>query len=335
MKRVRFALLAVLLVAVMAGGAFSKELVLGHTGQPMVTFSKVAELFSSLVAKYSDGKLTVSVMGASALGNNREGIEQIQNGATDFWLISTGLLAPFSKAVSVYDLPYLFKSEEAALGFIRSPAAFEIVQPLEEKGIKALGYLLMGWRHIHSNIAVRKPADVKGIKIRTEPAPIRMAIFTSIGGNAIPMDFGEVFVSLQQGVIDAGENTMENIKSQGFNEVQKYITMDGHILDPMLLVISNVTWKKLSDEEKAVVNKAAAEACVWGQENALANNRKVYEAFKAAGAPEIIELTPAERAAFRDATKPVYDKFLYEVGEDNYKKVQDFQKSMPEGSPQS
>lgn len=332
MRKILFVLL---LIAAFATPAVSKELTLGHTGQPMVTFSKVADLFGELVGKYSDGKMTVSVMGASALGNNREGIEQVQSGVTDFWIISTGLLAPFSKAVSVYDLPYIFKSEEAALGFIRSPGAFEIVAPLEEKGIKALGYILMGWRHIHSNIPVRKPEDVKGIKIRTEPAPIRMAIFTSMGGNAIPMDFGEVFVSLQQGIIDAGENSMENIKSQGFNEVQKYITMDGHILDPMLLVISKATWDKLSDEERAVIQKAANEACVWGQDNVLESNKKVYEGFKAAGAPEIIELSPEERAAFREATKAVYDKYMSEVGEENYKKIQEFQKDMPEGAPRS
>ena len=106
---------------------------------------------------------------------------------TDFWIISTGLLAPFTTAVTIYDLPYLFKSEKAGMDFFNSPAAQEITKPIEEKGLKALGYFSMGWRHIHSNIAVHKPGDLKGVKIRTEPAPTRMAIFSSMGANPIPM----------------------------------------------------------------------------------------------------------------------------------------------------
>lgn len=315
--------------------AGAREFVLGHTGQPQITFSQVAQQFADKLKELSKGEMTVSVMGASALGNNREGIEQIQQGMTDFWVISTGLLAQFSNAVSVFDLPYLWKSEEAFIAFAHDPLAMEIVAPLEEKGIKALGYFPQGWRHIHSNVAVRKPEDVKGIKIRTEPAPIRMAIFKAMGANAIPMDFGEVFTSLQQGVIDAGENTIENIESQGFYTVNKYVTLDGHILDPMLLVISKITWDGLSDSEKKAVQEAADYACEWGQKKAFANGKAVIEKFKAAGKPEIIELSAEERTRFREATKSVYDQYVDTVGRDIYNRIVKFQEPFTEGRPES
>ena len=334
----KFAVLAVsvfVLCALLGGTASAREMVLGHTGQPSVTFAQAAQKFIEFLKTESNGALTLNVMGASALGNNREGIEQLQQGVTDFWIISTGLLAPFTKAVTLYDLPYLFKSEKAGVAFFNSPIAQEITKPLEEKGLKALGYFSMGWRHIHSNIAVRKPEDLKGVKIRTEPAPIRMSIFKAMGANPIPMDFGEVFTSLQQGVIDAGENSLENIQSQAFYTVQKYVTLDGHILDPMLLVISMKTWNGLTDAEKEQVQKAATATCKWDQENIGANSSKILETFKKEPKPEIIELTAEERAAFRKACQSVYDSYFKEFGKDLYDKVMEFQASYEAEAPKN
>lgn len=335
MKHFRVLWIVVALLFVFVPAVQAREFVMGHTGQPSVTFAQAGEKFAEFLAKHSDGKLTVKTMGASALGNNREGIEQIQQGVTDFWIISTGLLAQFTKAVSIYDLPYLFKSEKAALDFVNSDIAMEVVQPLDEKGIHPLGYFIMGWRHIHSNVPVRKPEDLKGVKIRTEPAPIRMGIFKALGASPIPMDFGEVFTSLQQGVIDAGENTLENIQSQGFHTVQKYIIIDGHIMDPMLLVMSKRTWNKLSDEEKAIVQKAADETCVWDQENVLVNNKKILDEFKATGSPEVIELTAEERQAFREASKSVFDEFKDSIDMGIYEKIMKFQEPYAEEAPNS
>lgn len=336
-KANRFGIFVLLVALVLTFPAVSvaKEFVLGHTGAPSVTFAQAGEKLAEMLDEYSGGKMKLQVIGAAGLGNNREGIEQIQQGVTDFWLISTGLLAPFTKAVTVFDVPYLFKSEKAALDFVNSDLAMEVVKPLEEKGIKPLGYFIMGWRHIHSNIAVRSPEDLKGIKIRTEPAPIRMAIFKSMGANAIPMDFGEVFTSLQQGVIDAGENTFENIKSQGFHTVQKYITTDGHILDPMIVVMSKKSWEKLTDEEKATLQKAVDEVCKWEQDNVLANNKAILEEFKAAGKPEVIELTAEQRKTFREASKSVLTEFKNDIDMAVYEKIMKFQESYEEEAPNS
>lgn len=327
------ATLALMVMFAFSGMAVAREFVLGHTGQPSVTFALAADKFAEFLDAHSNGDMKIKVMGASALGNNREGIEQLQQGVTDFWIISTGLLAQFTKAVTIYDLPYLFKSEAAGIAFFNSPIAESIVKPLEDKGLKSLGYFSMGWRHIHSNIAIRKPEDLAGVKIRTEPAPIRMAIFKAMGANPVPMDFGEVFTSLQQGVIDAGENSLENIQSQGFHTVQKYITLDGHILDPMLLVISLNTWNNLSDAEKETLQKAATEACKWDQENIGINSAKILSVFKTEPKPEIIELSPEEREAFRKASQSVYDNYFKDYGTELYNQVVEFQSSFEAESP--
>jgi tripartite ATP-independent transporter DctP family solute receptor len=340
MKRQMCKLITGLLLALFVAGshmavAEAKTLSLGHTGQEVNIFSQASVKFAEYVNEYSDGKIEVKVMGAGALGDNREGIEQLQLGVTDFWVISTGLLAPFTNAVALYDLPYLFKSAEAGIAFFNSDIAMEIIQPLENKGIKGLGYMTQGWRHIHSNKPVRSPEDLAGMKIRTMSTPIHIELFKALGANAIPMAFSEVFTSLQQGIIDGGENPFENIKAQGFDKVQKCITMDGHVLDPMVLVISLNTWNSLSDREKEVIQNAATEACKWDQEHVLAANRASMEEFKAAGSPEIIELTAEERRAFREASQPIYDAYLPEIGEDLYKKVVDFQKDFEEVPPQN
>ena len=332
-RRAVFAFTAIAVMA--ASSACARELVLGHTGQPSVTFSGVGIQFAEKLEEVSGGKLTVTVMGASALGSNREGIEQVQQGVTDFWIISTGLLAPFSNSVSIFDLPYLFKSEKAALAFMHSDVAKEITDPLQEKGIRSLGIFPFGWRHTHSNIELRKPEQLKGVKIRTEPAPIRMAIFNAMGASAIPMDFGEVFTSLQQGVIDAGEQPLENIKANAYDTIQKYITLDGHILDPMLLVMSKITWDGMSDEEKAWVTEAAEYAVKWGQDNVFGNGKKLLEEYKTNGKNVIIELTPEERDAFRKACQSVYDEFLDKVGRETYEKIMKLQEDFPAETPQS
>lgn len=317
------------------GSVLAREMVLGHTGQPSVTFAQAALKFAEYLKEESNGTLVLNLMGASALGNNREGIEQLQQGVTDFWIVSTGLLAPFTTAVTIYDLPYLFKSEKAGIDFFNSPVAQELTMPIEEKGIKSLGYFSMGWRHIHSNIAVRTPEDLKGVKIRTEPAPVRMSIFKAMGANPIPMDFGEVFTSLQQGVIDAGENSLENIQSQAFHTVQKYVTLDGHILDPMLLVISMKTWNGLSDEEKMQVQRAAERTCRWDQENIGTNSAKILEEFRKSASPEIIELSTSERAAFREACQSVYVEYFKEYGTELYDKLMQFQESYEAEAPKN
>ena len=338
MKKMRLLRGSILLAAVcvlFSGAAFAREFVMGHTGQPLVTFAQAGEKFAEFLEKHSNGTMKVQIMGAAALGNNREGIEQIQQGVTDFWIISTGLLAPFTKAVTVFDIPYLFKSEKAGLDFVNSELAMEVVKPLEEKGIQPLGFFIMGWRHTHSNIAIRSPEDLKGVKIRTEPAPIRLSIFKAMGANPIPMEFGEVFTSLQQGVIDAGENTFENIKSQGFHTVQKYITTDGHILDPMLIVMSKKSWDALSADEKAVLQKAVDETCHWEQENVLANNKKILDEFKAAGTPEIIELTAEQRKGFREAAKSVLEDHKADIDMAMYERIMKFQEAYPEEAPNS
>jgi len=317
MKRLGICALLAALVLSFPAASFAREFVMGQKGQPLVTFAQAGEKFAELLDKHSGGKMKVQVMGAAALGNNREGIEQIQQGVTDFWLISTGLLAPFTKAVTVYDIPYLFKSEKAALDFVNSDLAMEVVKPLEEKGIKPLGYFIMGWRHTHSNIAIRTPEDLKGVKIRTEPAPIRMAIFKAMGANPIPMDFGEVFTSLQQGIIDGQENPYDLIKSASFFEVQKFVNMTEHVRGWIYLVIGEDRFQSMPKDIQAAVLEAGKVAQAYERQLFRAEQDQLVQDLKDKG----MTFVEVDKAAFMKVAEPAVLKFLSPELQEMYKKI--------------
>lgn len=301
---------------------------IAHVSQEGVPVDRWARHFGEVLAKKSGGALEVEVYPSSALGNNRELLEQLQLGALEGVISSVAFLGGFTNSTKLLDLPYLFKSNAEAEAVLDGEVGQEIFKNLEKSGFVGLGWLSTGWRHLTANKEIRSPADMKGLKIRVMDNPLHIAHFNALGASAIPMAFSEVFTALQQGTIDCQENPYANIQGNRLNEVQKYIIKTGHIYDTSPFLYSQALWNQLTPQQQQWIRETMAETLAWERKVSAEDELVVENAFKANGKNVVVELTPEERAKFRQAAQAVYEKFQGDIGADLIKKVETIQASV-------
>ena len=315
----RFVISAVMAL-MMASAAFAGQaeaattLRLGHVVADNSSLDKGLDYFAKLVSDKSGGELKIQVFPNSSLGDNTAMMEQLQFGSLDMMAPSVAALSGFTPSTAIFDLPYLFKNEAAAEEVLDGPLGDNVGKALEPQGFYLLGWMTQSWRHLTCNKEVTKPADVAGIKIRTMDSKYHMAHFNTLGASAIPMAMSELYTALQQGTIDAQENPYTNIVNSRFYEVQKYVVETGHIYDACPLIISTITWKRLTDDQKKIIKEAAAEAVNWERKEVKKDDDLFREQVKKSGTTVIV-LTPEQRAEFRKAAQPVYDDFVKEQGQ--------------------
>lgn len=315
----RFVISAVMAL-MMASAAFAGQaeaattLRLGHVVADNSSLDKGLDYFAKLVSDKSGGELKIQVFPNSSLGDNTAMMEQLQFGSLDMMAPSVAALSGFTPSTAIFDLPYLFKNEAAAEEVLDGPLGDTVGKALEPQGFYLLGWMTQSWRHLTCNKEVTKPADVAGIKIRTMDSKYHMAHFNTLGASAIPMAMSELYTALQQGTIDAQENPYTNIVNSRFYEVQKYVVETGHIYDACPLIISTITWKRLDDNQKKIIQEAAAEAVNWERAEVKKDDAIFREQVKKSGTTVIV-LTPEQRAEFRKAAQPVYDEFVKEQGQ--------------------
>ena len=315
----RFVISAVMAL-MMASAAFAGQaeaattLRLGHVVADNSSLDKGLDYFAKLVSDKSGGELKIQVFPNSSLGDNTAMMEQLQFGSLDMMAPSVAALSGFTPSTAIFDLPYLFKNEAAAEEVLDGPLGDTVGKALEPQGFYLLGWMTQSWRHLTCNKEVTKPADVAGIKIRTMDSKYHMAHFNTLGASAIPMAMSELYTALQQGTIDAQENPYTNIVNSRFYEVQKYVVETGHIYDACPLIISTITWKRLTDDQKKIIKEAAAEAVNWERKEVKKDDDLFREQVKKSGTTVIV-LTPEQRAEFRKAAQPVYDEFVKEQGQ--------------------
>ena len=315
----RFVISAVMAL-MMASAAFAGQaeaattLRLGHVVADNSSLDKGLDYFAKLVSDKSGGELKIQVFPNSSLGDNTAMMEQLQFGSLDMMAPSVAALSGFTPSTAIFDLPYLFKNEAAAEEVLDGPLGDNVGKALEPQGFYLLGWMTQSWRHLTCNKEVTKPADVAGIKIRTMDSKYHMAHFNTLGASAIPMAMSELYTALQQGTIDAQENPYTNIVNSRFYEVQKYVVETGHIYDACPLIISTITWKRLDDNQKKIIQEAAAEAVNWERAEVKKDDAVFREQVKKSGTTVIV-LTPEQRAEFRKAAQPVYDDFVKEQGQ--------------------
>ena len=312
--------ISVVMALMVAAAAFAGQaeaattLRLGHVVSDNSSLDKGLDYFAKLVSDKSGGELKIQVFPNSSLGDNTAMMEQLQFGSLDMMAPSVAALSGFTPSTAIFDLPYLFKNEAAAEEVLDGPLGDTVGKALEPQGFYLLGWMTQSWRHLTCNKEVTKPADVAGIKIRTMDSKYHMAHFNTLGASAIPMAMSELYTALQQGTIDAQENPYTNIVNSRFYEVQKYVVETGHIYDACPLIISTITWKRLDDNQKKIIQEAAAEAVNWERAEVKKDDAVFREQVKKSGTTVIV-LTPEERAEFRKAAQPVYDEFVKEQGQ--------------------
>ena len=320
MKRgVRLLLLVGVLVLGLAAAANAADFVfkLGHIADPENPYAKGAEKFAQFVKEKTGGKVEIQVFPSSQLGNQRDLVEGTQFGTIDFTMTSTAVLGNFLPKIAVFDLPFIFRDVQHAYKALDT-VGMEIAQKLQ--GMKLLAYYENGVRHMtNSKRPIRKPEDMKGLKIRVMEQPIYIEMIKALGGNPTPMAFGELFTALQQGVVDGQENPAAHIYTARFFEVQKYISLTAHTYSAEPMLVSLAAWNKLPKDLQEKVQAAANESKDWQRDLCRQLEEGYWTKIKESGKSEINR--DVDKQAFADATRGVWAMFEKKVGKDNIEKI--------------
>jgi tripartite ATP-independent transporter DctP family solute receptor len=284
---------------------------MGHPSPVGSHHNKAAVYFAERVAHNSNGMVAVDVFPGGQLGTSKDLIEGMQAAIIDICLTGSPHYAGFVPELQISDLPFLFKDYGHAYKVFDGPTGEKILKYMEGKGLKGLAFFEVGFRSItNSKRPVKTPDDVKGLKIRVTPSPIMIKLWEALGAYPTPMPINELYLALQQGVVDAQENPVVTIYTLSLHEVQKYLSFTRHVYTPNLLSMSLKTWLKLSPENHEVVLKSAQEAAVFHRKL----NRELEESYleKIKNHGMIVEENP-DREAFRKVVGPVYDLFYQKM----------------------
>ncbi|MEI7026633.1 TRAP transporter substrate-binding protein [Paenibacillus sp. y28] len=265
--------------------------------------------FAELVNQKSNGRIKIDVYPSSQLGEEKAVLEQVQLGAIEFTRVSTGPLAEFNKAFGVFSLPYIFNNEKHLWNFLQGDEGGKLLESLASSKMMGLAYYDSGARNFYTRKPVKTVADLKGLKIRVQQNKVNIDLIGALGASATPMPYGDVFSSLQTGVIDGAENNYPSYFSSNHYEVAKNLIVDGHQRVPEVLMVSKTTWDKLSDDDKKILKESAQESISYQREQWKKYEAESLAKVKAAGATvtDVTDLKP-----WQDAVKPVIDKYREE-----------------------
>jgi tripartite ATP-independent transporter DctP family solute receptor len=307
--KLRVSLAAVLLAALTAPAAAQVELKFGHVGEPGSLIAASADEFARIANAKLAGKAKVVVFGSSQLGNDRELLQKVKLGTVDFALPTT-VMSSEVDLFGLFEMPYLVK-DRAHMARIEKEIFWPSLAPLaEQKGLKVIAVWENGYRHITNNRRpIVKPADLNGIKLRTPRGKWRVKMFEAYGASPSPLPFSEVFTALQTGVMDGQENPFANIWSAKFYEVQKYLSLTGHVYTPGYPVVGITKWKTHSPELRKALEDAARETQAYVYSTATSMENDLLGKLKAGG----IAVNEADKDAFIAGSKSIYEEFGKEV----------------------
>jgi tripartite ATP-independent transporter DctP family solute receptor len=268
-----------------AGPAFAKEvtLKLGHLSNEQTTWHKAAIKFGEEVKSLSDGRVVVKVYPNSSLGKEMDLISGMQLGTVDMTITGESLQNWAPKA-ALLAVPYAYKTmvhmDSIASGEIGDMIEAQII---EKAKVRPIAYFARGPRNLTSNRPIKSPSDLNGLKLRVPNVPLFVDVWDSLGAKPTPMAFSEVFTSLQSNVIDAQENPLALIKSASFFEVQKFVNKTEHVRSWIYLTLSEKTWSKLSEADKAAVTEAGKRAQAYERTLFLDESDKLVAELEAQG----------------------------------------------------
>jgi tripartite ATP-independent transporter DctP family solute receptor len=276
---------------------------LGHIAEPSNPYGQGADHFAQLVKEKSKGDIEIQVFPSSQLGTHKELIEGLIYGTVDMMLAGTAELGTFQPEVGLFDMPFLFKDRVGAYKALDT-VGMELGKPLEVKGIKLLGYMENGVRHMTNNVRpIKTPADVKGLKIRVQNNKTYIELIKALGGSPTPMALAELYSAMQAGVVDGQENPSAHIYTKRFYEVQKYASLTGHSYAAEPVLVSVAAWKKLTPAQQAIIQEAVTESIAWQRKLSESEDTGFWDKIKATGKMEVIEV---DKQAFQEATEVCY-----------------------------
>lgn len=281
----------------------------GHVGEVGSHFDVASNEFAKRVKEKSGGKVEVQVFPSSQLGSDKDMLQKMKLGQIDFFLPSS-MLSSVAPEFGVFDMPYIIK-DRAHAERVMAKLGDSVFRPkAEAKGVKILGFWENGFRQITNNVRpIVKPEDLKGVKLRTPRGEWRVKMFQSYGANPSPMAFSEVFTALKTGVMDGQENPLINVWSAKFYEVQKYLSMTGHVYIPAYIVTSPKTFAKWPADVQKVISEVAVEMEPFAREAGKKFDDDLLDKLKEKG----MQVNEADKDAFVKASKGIYEEFGKEV----------------------
>jgi TRAP-type transport system periplasmic protein len=316
----QLSLASAVLLSVAGASAQAQTIVrLSHPTPATSHYGAGSQAFCAELDKRTSGRYKCQIQAGA--NDERASVEAVQLGTLDITNTSTGPVSNFVPEVGIVDIPFLFRDYDHARRVLDGPIGQEILAKFPSKGLIALAWTENGFRHLtNSRRPVVRPEDVKGLKVRTMQNPVHIQAFQSIGVQPTPMAFSELFTSLQQGVVDGQENPIPVILSSKFSQVQKHLSLTGHVYSPSLLLMSPKLWNTLSEADKTNFREAA-------KVGAAAQRKKVNDD-EAAGIAQLksegMEVSNVDGQAFRNAMTPVWTEFAKKYGADNIRRIQEF-----------
>jgi len=256
------------------------------------------------IKKRTNGRYEIGVFPASQLGNENQINEGLSLGTVDMIYTGVAFAGSIHKPLSITNAPYVLRDFNHFIAYRDSQLFRDIAKGYEDKTkhkIMALNYY--GQRHVTANKAINKPEDMKGMKLRVPPAPLFLMFTKSVGANATPIAFAEVYLALQQGTVDGQENPLPTIMAKKFYEVQSHIILTGHITESLVTIVGSHVWAKLSDEDKKIFQDVLKQAAANVTEQIHTSELKLADEFRKLG-KTVIE---PDRAAFRAAAIPLHN----------------------------
>jgi len=285
------------------------EIKLGHVGEPGSIFQKSADEFAKRANAKLAGKAKVIAYGSSQLGSDEELIQKVKLGTVDMALPST-VMSSQVDLFGVFEMPYLVK-DRAHMGRIEKEIFWSKLEPeVEKKGLKVIAVWENGFRQItNSKRPIKVPGDLAGIKLRVPGGKWRVKMFQAYGANPSPMKFSELFTALQTGVMDGEENPFTQIYSAKLQEVQKYLSLSGHVYTPAYLTVGTTHWNGLAADVRKILEETAKETQAYVYQTAAKDDEDLLGKLKQAG----MQVNEVDKEAFVAASKPIYEEFAKEV----------------------
>lgn len=297
---------ALYVAASLASAQSTTKLTLGHGAAPGNPRHEAAVKFADTIKAKTNGRIDIQVAHSAQLGDDAAMVTALRSGTLDISANSQGAVATVVPEYAALGMPFLFADVQKAWQVMDGPIGKELADKSAAKGMVLLGLWDNGIRHMsNSKRPLRVPADLKGLKMRTPPDTVTVDIMQALGADAQQIKFSELYVALQQGVVDGQENPLTNIASAKLYEVQKYIALSGHKYESTPFLMSKRSWERLSKADQKVFLDAAAEATLLQRRlNKEADDKLVAE-LKSKG----VQIDTIDRKAFVDASSPVYAKW--------------------------
>lgn len=304
MKNLMTGLAVAAVLAVAAPAVAQTKLKWAHVYETAEPYHTEAVWAAGEIARLTNKKYQIDVFPASQLGNENQINEGLTLGTVDMIYTGVAFAGSIHKPIAITNAPFILRDFDHWKAYRDSKLFRDIATGYEQKTkhkVTALTYY--GQRHVTANKAINKPDDMKGMKLRVPPAPLFLMFTKSVGANATPIAFAEVYLALQQGTVDGQENPLPTIMAKKFYEVQSHIMLTGHITESLLSIVGSHVWAKLNDSEKKIFDETLRTAAGRATDKIRESELKLADEFRKLGKTVV----SPDREAFRKAAVPLHN----------------------------